>query len=112
MASAIGWPVASPLAARSIASRHHCRRMAPRRRLAHLLRHAGKLGIEGIEGEEIGAAPARGEQSGDAPVGIGLARDASYGLALLAAHQGQLASAKIRRAPARIPSPWRRQAPR
>ena len=74
--------------------------------LADELGHAGELGVESIERKKIGARPARGERSGDAPVGICLPRDASYGVASLAAHQGRLASTEIKRAPARVPFPW------
>ena len=56
-ASATGWPAASPPRARSIASRHHCRRMAPSPGSLDLLGDAGKLDIEGAERKEIGRGP-------------------------------------------------------
>ena len=35
------------------ASRHHCKRISPSLRLAHLLADAGKLDVEGVKSEEV-----------------------------------------------------------
>ena len=103
---------ASPPCARAIASRHHCRRMAPSSGSLTCSAMRASSTLKAQRARRSAPGLARREQGGKGAVGIAGPRDASYRVAPLGLMQGPLASDQIKRGRRPVPSPWPTPGPR